>query len=297
GGGPAGITAGIYAERAGLNVLLIERGAPGGQVLTTEVIENYPGFPKGVNGPEMASRMFSQLENLGTEIMYSNVNGVEPEGSRYIVNTDKERIRTRTVILATGAEPVRLNVVGENSFLGKGVSYCATCDGAFFSNKKVAVVGGGDAAIEESIFLSKIVEKVYVIHRRGELRATKILQQRAMDNPKIGFFLHYVVDKVQGQGKVESISIKDVRDNTTKDIAVDGVFIYVGTRPNSELLSGLVEMNKGGYVLSDARMHTSLPGIFVAGDVRLKPLRQVVTAVADGAIATESALRYIEENN
>ncbi|MFA7468411.1 MAG: thioredoxin-disulfide reductase [Desulfotomaculaceae bacterium] len=296
GGGPAGLTAGIYAARAALDAVLIERGAPGGQVATTETIENYPGFPEGISGTEIASKMHRQLENLGMEIIFANANRVQPDNDHYIVETDTENIKAKTIILATGAEPSKLNVAGEDALRGRGVSYCATCDGAFFRGRTVGVIGGGDAAIEEAIFLTKLVEKVYVVHRRGELRAAKLIQKRAMDNPKIEFLWHSVLERIQGNDLVEAVVIKDVRNGETTNVAVDGVFIYVGVKPNSDILQGLVKMNDKGYILCDERMHTSSPGIFAAGDVRLKPLRQVVTAVADGAVAVESALRYIEEN-
>lgn len=297
GGGPAGLTAGIYAARAGLDAVLVERGAPGGQVATTETIENYPGFPEGVSGPEIASRMHMQLDNLGMETIFANVNEIVPEGGHYVVATDGAEIKTRTLILSTGAEPRRLNVAGEDELRGRGVSYCATCDGAFFRNKTVAVIGGGDAAIEEAIFLTKLVDKVYVVHRRGELRAVKVIQKRAMANSKIEFLWHSVVEEIKGNGLVETLTIKDVRSGETQDVDVHGVFIYVGVKPNSDLLQGLVEMNENGYVLSNERMQTKSPGIFVAGDIRFKPLRQVVTAVSDGAVAVESVLRYLEEQD
>ncbi len=297
GGGPAGLTAGIYAVRAGLDAVLVERGAPGGQVATTEIIENYPGFPEGISGPEIASRMHMQLDNLGMETVFANVNEIVSQKGHYLVVTDEAEIETKTIILSTGAEPRKLNVSGEEEHRGRGVSYCATCDGAFFRDKTVAVIGGGDAAIEEAIFLTKLVDKVYVVHRRGELRAVKVIQNRALANPKIEFLWHSVVEEIKGDGLVDALRIKDVRDGKTREVNVHGVFIYVGVKPNSDLLKGLAEMNENGYVLSDENMQTSSAGIFVAGDVRLKPLRQVVTAVSDGAVAAESVLRYLEEQD
>jgi len=296
GGGPAGLSAGIYAIRAALDALLLERGAPGGQASTTEYIENYPGFIDGIGGPELAANMEAQARRLGLDIDYVNVNELSKQGDRFIVETDNESIAAKTVILATGAQPRTLGVKGEKEFVGRGVSYCATCDGAFFRDKKVAVIGGGDAAVEEAIYLTKLVEKVYLIHRRGELRAAKLAQQRAFKNSKIEFIWHSVLEQVYGNSVVEAINIKDVRTGETRSVAVDGIFVYVGIVPNSKLVEKFVSLDDSGFVITDENMQTSHPGLFAAGDVRKKPLRQVVTAVADGAIAVSSVTRYLQEH-
>lgn len=293
GGGPAGLSAGIYAARAAINTLLLERGVPGGMVVNTQHIENYPGFP-GIDGPELMMQMEKQARGFGLEIMSTNVERIEPSQDAITVMTDKGPIKTGALIIATGAQPQLLNVKGETEYTGRGVSYCATCDGAFFRGKKVAVVGGGDAAVEEAIFLTRFAEKVYIIHRRGELRATRIIQQRAFMNPKIEFVWHSVVDEISGTDTVNSALIRDVRDNARSHLVADGVFIYVGYQPNSSLVKDIVKLDEKGYILTDDNMLTSQPGIYAAGDVRQKLLRQVVTAVADGAIAAVAAEKYLE---
>lgn len=296
GGGPAGLTAGIYAARANLKSLLIERGMTGGLAATTEFIENYPGFSEGIGGPELMTRMEAQARRFGLQFMNSHVDSLHIEGTTFMIKTDDDTIQSRTVILATGAQPQLLNVKGEQTFYGRGVSYCATCDGAFFKNKRVAVVGGGDAAVEEAMFLTKFASQVFIVHRRDQLRATKIVQDRAMQNPRIEFIWHSVVEEIIGDSTVIGVRIKDVRTGEIRELPVDGVFIYIGYRPNSHLVRELVELDERGYVLTDANMKTSYPGLFAAGDVRQKSLRQVVTAVADGAIAAVSAEKYLEEN-
>lgn len=296
GGGPAGLTAGIYAARAKLKSLLIERGMTGGLAATTEFIENYPGFSEGIGGPELMSRMEAQARRFGLEFLNSNVEALKKENLNFIVKTEDTEIAARTVIVATGAQPQRLNVRGEETFYGRGVSYCATCDGAFFKDKHVAVVGGGDAAVEEAMFLTKFATRVFIIHRRGELRATKIVQERARQNPRIEFIWHSVVEEITGKEIVTGVRIKDVRTGQTSELPVDGVFIYIGYNPNSYIVKELVKLDERGYILTDANMQTSCPGLFAAGDVRQKSLRQVVTAVADGAIAAVSAEKYLEQN-
>ncbi|HPZ43800.1 MAG TPA: thioredoxin-disulfide reductase [Bacillota bacterium] len=295
GGGPAGLSAGIYAARAAIKTVLLERGIPGGLVIRAQHIENYPGFENGISGSELMAQMEKQARRFGLEIRFAGVKEIQPAGDEIILETDHGRISTRAIIVATGVEPNLLGVKGESEFTGRGVSYCATCDGAFFRGKRVAVVGGGDAAIEEAIFLTKFAERVFVIHRRGELRATKIIQQRAFVNPQIEFIWHSVVDEIQGGDLVESLVLRDVRDHKTTSLAVDGVFIYIGYRPNSNLVKDLVELDEKGYIITDENMHTSRPGVFAAGDIRQKLLRQVVTAVADGAIAAVAAEKYLEE--
>lgn len=295
GGGPAGLSAGIYAARADVDTVLLERGVPGGLVISTHLIENYPGFSEGISGPELMVQMEQQARRFGIEISSSNVKSIEAGEKDFTLATDHGDITADAVILATGVQPQLLGVKGEKELTGRGVSYCATCDGAFYRGKKVAVIGGGDAAVEEANFLTRFVEKVYIIHRRGELRATKIVQHRAFQNPKIEFVWHGVADEIIGRDLVEGINVRDVRDGGIKFLDVDGVFVYVGSTPSSQLLKGLAEIDEKGYIVTDENMQTSQKGIFAAGDVRRKLLRQVVTAVADGAIAAVAAEKYLAE--
>jgi len=293
GGGPAGLSAGIYASRFALNTLLIERRAPGGLVTRTQNIENYPGFPN-ISGAELMSQMERQARGFGLEIMTVNVDKVEPSENEIIVYTNKGVFAADALIVATGTQPQLLNVKGEAEFTGRGVSYCAACDGAFFKDKRVIVTGGGDAAIEEAIFLTRFAKKVYIVHRRGELKATKIIQQRAFNNPKIEFIWHSVIDEISGTDAVEKTLLRDLRDNARMLLPTDGVFVYIGNSPNSDLVKDMVKLDEQGYIITDENMLTSQPGIFAAGDVRHKLLRQVVTAVADGAIAAAAAKKYLE---
>lgn len=295
GGGPAGLTAGIYAGRAKLDVLLLERGMPGGLAATTEVIENYPGFPGGIAGPELMGQMLAQAQRFGLEVKSAAVEKVRCVDGEFVILAEEETFRSRAVILATGAEPQLLQVPGEERLRGRGVSYCATCDGAFFRDKTVAVVGGGDAAVEEAVFLTRFANKVLLIHRRGELRATKVVQDKAKRNPRIEFVWHSIVEEILGADAVEGVRVRDVRTGETRVLDVAGVFIYVGQKPASHLVEELAELDSRGYVLTDEQMQTRCPGLFAAGDVRKKLLRQVVTAVADGAIAAVAAEKYVEE--
>ena len=295
GGGPGGLAAGIYAARADLKTVLIEKGMPGGLAATTEFIENYPGFSEGISGPELAMNMENQAKRFGLNVIYDYVEELKPVDKCFTVKTGTGEIYAKAIILATGASPQLLGVRGEDTLHGRGVSYCATCDGAFFRGKKVAVIGGGDAAVEEALFLTKFADEVYIIHRRGELRATKIIQQRAKDNPKIKFIWHSVVEEISGSSAVDAVKLKDVRSGEITDLPVGGVFVYVGTRPSSELVKDLIETDGRGYILTDDDMRTSYPGIFAVGDVRKKTLRQVVTAVADGAIAAVVVEKYLED--
>lgn len=295
GGGPAGLTAGIYAARASMDTVLLERGIPGGLVISTHFIENYPGFSEGISGPELMEQMEKQARRFGLDILSANVEEIDILDKEFSLKTGQGEIITEAIVVASGVQPQLLGVPGEKELTGRGVSYCATCDGAFFRGKTVAVVGGGDAAIEEAIFLTRFAEKVYVIHRRGELRATKILQHRAFENPRIVFVWHSVVDEIQGNKTVEGIIVRDVRDKSITTINLNGVFIYVGNRPNSSLVKDIAKINNQGFIITDENMMTSQQGIFAAGDVRQKLLRQVVTAVADGAIAAFAAEKYLTE--
>lgn len=294
GGGPAGLSAGIYSSRADIDTILLERGIPGGLVVSTELIENYPGFAKGIGGQELMAQMEDQARRFGLEINFASVEKIETDDNDVIVHTDSGKIKAGAVIVATGVANQLLGVKGEADFTGRGVSYCATCDGAFFRGRKVAVVGGGDAAVEEAIFLTRFADRVYIIHRRGELRATKVVQKRAFDNPKIDFVWHSIVEGINGEDSVSSVTIRNVKDNKKGKLPVDGVFVYVGHRPSSSVVRDLVDTDEKGYIITDENMRTSCPGIFAAGDVRKKLLRQVVTAVADGAIAAVAAEKYLD---
>nr|WP_052217225.1 thioredoxin-disulfide reductase [Thermincola ferriacetica] len=295
GGGPAGLTAGMYAARAALKCILIERGMPGGQAATTDQIENYPGFPEGIGGPDLMMNMHQQALKFGLETKFGEVNELKKDGQWFFVNVSGQDIKARSVIIATGTESLNLGVEGEQRFRGRGVSYCATCDGAFFKGLKVAVIGGGDAALEEGMFLTRFASKVYLVHRRNEFRATKVVQERLREFPQIELVLNSVVTSILGDSKVEAIKVKNLATGEEKAIAVDGVFVYIGQKPNSELVKDMVQLDERGYIITDQNMQTSLPGLFAAGDVRVTPLRQVVTAVSDGAVAAVSAEKYIEQ--
>ncbi|MCQ2559699.1 MAG: thioredoxin-disulfide reductase [Clostridia bacterium] len=294
GGGPAGITAGIYGSRAALKVLLIESAMPGGLAATTDLIENYPGFPEGLNGSELSANMLNQAERFGLQMQYGAVYSLKKEDNLFYLTTDEGEVQAKSVILATGAKPRMSGCPGEKEYYGRGVSYCATCDGAFFRDKVVVVVGGGDSAVEEAGYLTKFASKVYLVHRRNELRAAKIVQQRAKANPKLEFKLSKVVEAIQGDQFVQSVILKDVESGDLETLEAQGVFMYIGYNPSTDLVKDLVELDPKGYIITDAEMKTALPGLFAAGDVRQKLLRQVVTATADGAIAAVAAEKYLE---
>ena len=295
GSGPAGMSAAIYAKRAMLDTLLLEKEyMPGGQVIQTYEVDNYPGIPK-TNGMELSSKFAEHAKELGIETKVAEVTDIIPDGDvKEIILKDGEKIRTKTIILATGAVHRTLGVPGEKELAGMGVSYCATCDGAFFRNKVTAVVGGGDVALEDAIFLSRMCKKVYLIHRRDELRGAKILQNQVKNSDKIEIIWNSVVTKIDGDNKVESIQIENVDRHEDKTLDVDGIFIAVGTKPVSELLKGRLEMDDQGYIRAGEDGITNLPGIFAGGDGRTKNLRQVVTAVADGANCVQSVERYLQ---
>ena len=295
GGGPAGLTAGLYASRSRLNTLLIERALIGGQIVTTDKVENYPGFEEGISGPELVRHMEAQAKRFGLEIISGRVVSAEDNGdSKSVRLEDGNEYTCKAIIVASGAEPAKLEVEGEDKYRGRGVSYCATCDGAFFKNLKIAVVGGGDSAIEEALFLTKFGSEVYVIHRRNELRATKILQERLFANPKIKVVWDSVVEKIEGDDFIKGTLLKNVKTQEKNLLNVDGIFIYVGTSPNTEFLPNNIKLNEKGYIITDDNMAASVPGIFAAGDIRAKLLKQVSTAVGDGATAAFAAERYIE---
>ncbi|MCL0032662.1 thioredoxin-disulfide reductase [Peptococcaceae bacterium] len=296
GAGPAGLTAALYAARAAIDTVLIEREMPGGQAATTEQIENYPGFPGGISGSELSIKMAEQVKEFGCEIVYSDVENIEREENAFRIKHLNGEIIAKSVIVATGAKPILLGIKGEQEFHGRGVSYCATCDGAFFRDKKVAVIGGGNAAVEEAIFLTKFASKVYLIHRRDKLRAAKIAQKKAFDNPKIEFVWNSVLEEIKGSQTVEKVIIKNVKTGESSELSVDGVFVFIGTQANSDLLKGLVDLDERGYVIAGEDTVTKVPGLYVAGDLRKKPMKQVVTAAADGAVAAMQAERYLAEN-
>ncbi len=294
GGGPAGLTAGLYAARGGLNVILIEKIVPGGQVIITDWIENYPGFPEGLSGPDLVQKMTEQVKRFDLNIENNEVVSVDfSEPVKKITLNDKT-ITSHTIIIATGASPKKLGVPGEDIFYGKGISSCATCDGPFFKDGVVAAVGGGDTAVQESLFLTKFAKKVYLIHRRDKLRAAAILQKRALANEKIEMIWDSVLTDISGLTNVENIALQNVKTGDKTQLSVDGCFIWVGTIPNTQFLADSVKLDEHGFIIAGLDAETSVPGVFAAGDVRNTPLRQIATAVGDGAIAAISAENYIE---
>jgi len=294
GGGPAGLTAGLYAARGGLNVILIEKIVPGGQVIITDWIENYPGFPEGISGLDLVQKMTDQVKQFELNIDNNEVVSVDfSEPVKKITLNDKT-ITSHTIIIATGASPKKLGVPGEDIFFGKGISSCATCDGPFFKDRVVAAVGGGDTAVQESLFLTKFVKKIYLIHRRDKLRAAAILQKRALANEKIEMIWDSVLTDISGLTNVENITVQNVKTGDKTQLSVDGCFIWVGTIPNTQFLGDSVKLDEHGFIIAGLDAETSVPGVFAAGDVRNTPLRQIATAVGDGAIAAISAENYIE---
>ncbi len=287
GGGPAGLAAAIYAGRSDLDGMLLEKLSPGGQVLITDRVDNYPGFPEGISGFDLVDKMAAHARKFGIEEKNGEVVSItrQDDSSLKINLAGDEEILTRTIIIATGATHRALGVKGEEELTGRGVSYCATCDGPFFRDQVVAVVGGGDSAVQEAIFLTKFAKKVYVIHRRDELRATKILQKKAMENPLIEFIWDSIVEEIRGSDSVEAVRILNKKSGAKSTLAVQGVFIFVGIQPNTKFLRGFVDMDQGGFIKTDDWMRTSEKGVYAAGDCRLKPLLQIVTAVSDGATA------------
>lgn len=296
GTGPAGLTAAIYGTRARLKMLVFEENyMSGGQVVNTYEVDNYPGLPE-ISGMDLSLKFREHAEKLGAEFVRAKVNKIEvKEDGTKIVETESGTYETRAFVLATGAHHRLLNVPGEESLSGMGVSYCATCDGAFYKGSDVAVIGGGDVAVEDAIFLARGCRRVYVVHRRDELRAAKSLQEKLFSLPNVEMVWDSVVDSIEGEEQVDAIRIKNIKDGTVRAISVDGVFVAVGIVPDSDLLKGIVKMDEGGYILADESCRTSVPGIFSAGDVRKKPLRQIITAAADGANAITSVEKYLIE--
>src|SRR5660398_182649 len=294
GGGPAGLAAAIYGSRSGLNTLVLERQMTGGQVAMTDLIENYPGFPEGISGFELVEKMKKQALRLGAVIR--EVEAVEgfKSGDAKEIQTSDSTFTARSVIIATGVDPMGLDCVGEKKFRGRGVSYCATCDGAFFKDKTVAVIGGGNSAVEEALYLTRFAGKVYLVHRRDELRADRVYRDRAEAEPKIDILWTSQLREVRGGDKVESMYVEFTDKGEFRDIKVDGVFFYVGQQPNSHFLNGVVDLDERGFVLTNEELRTSSPGVYAAGDVRANYLKQVVWAAGEGALAVRGVERYLD---
>jgi len=294
GAGPAGLTAGLYAARARLKTLMLEKLSPGGQVLMTDWVENYPGFPDGISGFDLIDKMRRQAEKFDLVIENQEVSRLELSPENKVVVTDKGNLETRAVILTSGATPRKLGIEGEELLIGKGVSYCATCDGPFYRDQEVALIGGGDTAVEEAIFLTRFAAKVHLIHRRDELRATKLLRERVMALEKVNIVWDTVPTLIVGDTEVKGVDLKNVKTGKTSHLPVQGVFVFVGYIPNTELVKGQLELDKLGFVVTNNDMQTSVPGVFAAGDIRSKILRQIATAVGEGATAVFAVERYLE---
>lgn len=294
GGGPAGLTAGLYTSRSRLNTLLIEIGLLGGQMTITELIENYPGFPQGINGDELSRLMEEQAKRFELEVVSQDVVEVKLEGDKKVVKTEEGSYLCEALIICTGTEYRKLGVPGEKEFAGKGVSYCATCDGAFFKDCQIVVVGGGDSALTEALYLTKFVKELTIVHRRDALRGTKIYQERVFANPKIKLLWNSVIQEIKGDSVVRSVIVKNVKTGEVNEHPIEGAFLFVGLLPRTQFLKGLVNVDEVGYIVTDENCETSVKGIFAAGDCRKKLLRQVATAVGDGATAAFAVEKYLE---
>ncbi len=293
GGGPAGITAGIYARRAMLDTLLVEKFGLGGQIALIDLVENYPGFSR-VEGSTLVQRLEEHADEIELDVSFTEVERIEDRGKEKLIHTtDGSIIETRCAIIASGASPARLGIPGEKEYIGRGVSYCATCDGFFFRDRDVAIVGGGNTAIAEALFLAKMVRKIYLVHRRDALRADKILQERAFKNEKIEFVWNSVPEEIKGRETVETIVVRNVKSGELDEISVDGVFIFVGMKPETDFIE--CQKDERGFIKTDRSLATSISGIFAAGDCRDTPLRQIATAIGDGALAASSAVKYLEK--
>lgn len=292
GSGPAGMTAAIYAKRAGLQAIVIDKAGNGGQVLSTYEVDNYPGMP-GISGFELSQKFKEHADHLGVEFAFDEVAGMNAEGEVKTVFGEEKEYHCKTILIASGARHAKLNVPGENELSGAGVSYCATCDGAFFKNRTVAVVGGGDVAVEDAIFLARACQKVYLIHRRDSLRAAQSLQDVLFQKDNIEVIWNHTIQKICGENQVSSIILTEKETEKERELHLDGVFVAVGIIPNSNEFTGKIAVNGNGYIVADESCQTSIPGVFAAGDVRQKPLRQIVTAVADGANAVTSVENYL----
>jgi thioredoxin reductase (NADPH) len=293
GGGPAGLSAGLYTSRARLRSLLIERGLVGGQITNAELVENYPGFPQGISGLELGQLIHQQATKYGLETLAAEATGIELQGEKRVVITTKGKFSAKAVIIASGSERRKLGIPGEEELTGRGVSYCATCDGPFFKDNTVAVVGGGNAAITEALHLTKFAAKVKVIHRRSELRATQILQEKAKAEPKIEFLWDTKVEGIEGKDRVKRLNLSNVVSGEKSTLDVAGVFVAVGLKPNTDYLKGVLPVDDAGYIATNEKMETQIPGIFAAGDVRLNSARQSITAAGDGATAAVYAQKFL----
>ncbi|WP_040204143.1 thioredoxin-disulfide reductase [Neobacillus jeddahensis] len=295
GAGPAGMTAAVYTSRANLSTLMIERGMPGGQMANTEDVENYPGF-ESILGPDLSTKMFEHAKKFGAEYAYGDIKGIEDQGDYKIVTAGSKQYKAYSVIITTGAEYKKIGVPGEKELGGRGVSYCAVCDGAFFKGKELFVIGGGDSAVEEGVYLTRFASKVTIVHRRDQLRAQKILQDRAFANEKVDFIWNHTIKAINDKdGKVGSVTLVSTENGEEQVLPADGVFIYIGMVPLSKPFEGLGITNENGYIETNDRMETKVPGLFAAGDIREKTLRQIVTATGDGSIAAQSVQHYVEE--
>ncbi len=296
GGGPAGITAGIYAKRAGLNVVIIEKNMPGGQIATTYEISNYPGMEK-INGMELAQKMYDHANSLNLEFVFDEVKSVQLSGEVKEIVLFGGTISASTVIISLGAAARKLNLSNERGFVGRGISYCATCDGTLFKDKEVAIVGGGNTAIEDAIYLANLVKKLYVIHRRDTFRSDKCLQDSLTkingQKKNVEFVLNSIVKELSGDKNLEKIKVSNLQDKTEKEISLDGLFVAIGRGPDTDFLTN-VKVDENGYIITDSNMKTNIPGVFAAGDIRVTALRQIVTACSDGAIAATKAFEYIK---
>jgi thioredoxin reductase (NADPH) len=297
GAGPAGLTAGIYCSRGRLRTAILERNMAGGQIALTDLVENYPGFPEGISGFDLATKMKDQAVKFGAEMReIESVSELRADpGGCYVIVTDREEIRARAVILAPGVEPRRSGIQGEAEFIGRGVSWCATCDGALYRGRTVAVIGGGDSAVEEGLFLTKFADKVYVVHRRDELRAAPIAQERAFANAKMEFVWDSVPRQIDGEEMVEALEVENVKTGEGRTLPVNGVFIYIGQIPNTAWLKDTVALDDWGYIVTDDLLRTGLPGVFACGDAHANPLKQIAMAVGEGALAAVQAERYLDE--
>ena len=295
GAGPAGMTAAIYAARAGYKTAMAEVGVPGGQAATTEIIENYPGFPNGVAGPDLMYKFFEQTQTFGVEMLYGYVEGIDTADETKKVKIGDNVYESKTVIIASGAKPKTLGVANEDRLRGRGVSYCATCDGFFFKDKEVMVVGGGDTAVEEAMYLTKMCSKVTLIHRREQLRANRTAQNRALANEKLEIIYNTTLEEIIGEDKVTSVRLKNKITGEETIMPIDGIFIFAGYTPNNDFFPSKLAVDERGYVLTDEKMATNLPGIFAVGDVRQKPLRQVTTAVGDGGVVITAVEDYLAQ--
>lgn len=296
GGGPAGFTAALYASRAKLNTLLIEKAFSGGQMATTFEMENYPGFEEPISGTDLAMRMENQAKRFGTQVVYDTVTELALDTVIKTVRTENAIYQSKVVILCMGAAPKELELPKEKELRGMGVSYCATCDGAFYRDADIAVIGGGDTAAEDAIFLTRFSKKIYIVHRRESLRATKVIQDALFSNKKVEFVWNSTVEEILGDKEVKGIRVKNVKTGSSSEIPVEGIFVAIGNTPNTRLLQGKIELNGAGYIVTDDNMQTNMFGVYAAGDIREKPLRQVITAASDGAVAAYMAERYIADN-